>query len=113
MVTFMRMSPHWEDAVLCAFNFTPVVRHNYRIGVPHGGRWEEILNSDAPHFGGSGQGNFGGLDASPMTLSEIGEHYELTRERIRQIEARALGKLRHPSTARLWSAGQHTKPRRR
>ncbi|HEY5876230.1 MAG TPA: sigma-70 family RNA polymerase sigma factor [Ilumatobacteraceae bacterium] len=52
-----------------------------------------------------------GLDASPMTLSEIGEHYELTRERIRQIEARALGKLRHPSTARLWSAGQHTKPR--
>ena len=52
-----------------------------------------------------------GLDASPMTLAEIGEHYELTRERIRQIEARALGKLRHPSTARLWSAGQHTKPR--
>jgi RNA polymerase primary sigma factor len=52
-----------------------------------------------------------GLDASPMTLAEIGEHYELTRERIRQIEARALGKLRHPSTARLWSAGQHGKPR--
>ncbi|MET0911510.1 MAG: sigma-70 family RNA polymerase sigma factor [Ilumatobacteraceae bacterium] len=52
-----------------------------------------------------------GLDASPKTLAEIGEQYELTRERIRQIEARALGKLRHPSTARLWSAGQRTKPR--
>jgi 1,4-alpha-glucan branching enzyme len=66
VITFMRMSPEWEDVVLCAFNFTPVVRHNYRIGVPRGGHWEEILNSDAPHFGGSGQGNFGGLDASPI-----------------------------------------------
>jgi RNA polymerase primary sigma factor len=44
-----------------------------------------------------------GLDDDPLTLSEIGEAFELTRERIRQIEARALGKLRHPCTARLWS----------
>jgi RNA polymerase sigma factor (sigma-70 family) len=44
-----------------------------------------------------------GLTDDPCTLAEIGERFALTRERIRQIEARALGKLRHPSVARLWS----------
>jgi RNA polymerase primary sigma factor len=44
-----------------------------------------------------------GLDDQPLTLAEIGESFELTRERIRQIEARALGKLRHPCIARLWA----------
>jgi RNA polymerase primary sigma factor len=45
-----------------------------------------------------------GLDQpEPQTLAEIGEEFDLTRERIRQIEARALGKLRHPSVARLWT----------
>lgn len=45
-----------------------------------------------------------GLDRpAPQTLAEIGQEFALTRERIRQIEARALGKLRHPSVARLWS----------
>ena len=47
-----------------------------------------------------------GLDQpEPQTLAEIGEEFDLTRERIRQIEARALGKLRHPSVARL--LGRH------
>ena len=54
-----------------------------------------------------------GLDDDPMTLAEIGELYDVTRERIRQIEARALGKLRHPSVARIWSAGQRSTPRPR
>jgi len=43
-----------------------------------------------------------GLSAEPCTLAEIGERFDLTRERIRQIEARALGKLRHPSVRRMW-----------
>jgi RNA polymerase primary sigma factor len=48
-----------------------------------------------------------GLDRpGEQTLAEIGETFELTRERIRQIEARALGKLRHPSVARLWARPQ-------
>ena len=47
-------------------NFTPVPRDNYRIGVPRGGRWRELLNSDAPIYGGSGLGNFGGVDAAPL-----------------------------------------------
>jgi len=54
-------------AVVC--NFTPVARQNYRIGVPTGGFWREILNSDANAYGGSGHGNFGGIEASPVPAS--------------------------------------------
>ncbi|HEY8506621.1 MAG TPA: 1,4-alpha-glucan branching protein GlgB [Gemmataceae bacterium] len=52
--------------VLVVCNFTPVVRRNYRVGVPSVGFWKEILNSDAPIYGGSGQGNFGGVRAVPI-----------------------------------------------
>jgi 1,4-alpha-glucan branching enzyme len=52
--------------VLVACNFTPVPRTSYGIGVPFAGYWREILNSDAPPYGGSGMGNFGGLHTSPV-----------------------------------------------
>jgi len=51
-------------AVLC--NFTPVPRSNFRAGVPHSGRWEEVLNTDASIYGGSGQGNLGGVESTPI-----------------------------------------------
>ena len=57
-----------EQFVAVVLNFTPVPRHNYAIGVPAGGYWREILNSDAPLYGGSGQGNMGGVDAAPIPL---------------------------------------------
>jgi 1,4-alpha-glucan branching enzyme len=62
--------------VVAAFNFTPVPRHNYRIGVPSGGRWLEVLNSDAPDYAGSGQGNLGGADAAPIPWH--GHYHSLT-----------------------------------
>jgi 1,4-alpha-glucan branching enzyme len=52
-----------EAPILAVCNFTPMVRERYRIGVPAGGRWREILNSDAPFYGGSGVGNLGGAEA--------------------------------------------------
>jgi 1,4-alpha-glucan branching enzyme len=52
--------------VLAVCNFTPLPRHNYRVGVPSGGIWREILNSDAREFGGSGQGNMGAVEAAPV-----------------------------------------------
>ena len=52
--------------ILVVCNFTPVPRHNYRTGVPRGGFWKEVLNSDAQIYGGSGQGNMGGVDATPV-----------------------------------------------
>lgn len=53
-------------AVLAVFNFTPVPRFNHRIGIASGGSWREIFNSDARDYGGSGQGNLGGVEASPF-----------------------------------------------
>ncbi|HEU0200254.1 MAG TPA: 1,4-alpha-glucan branching protein GlgB, partial [Burkholderiaceae bacterium] len=50
-------------AVIC--NFTPMPRHNYVVGVPAGGYWTEVLNSDAVLYGGSGMGNLGGVQAAP------------------------------------------------
>ncbi len=50
--------------MLVACNFTPIERSGYRIGVPYGGRWKELLNSDAEAYGGSGKGNLGGVDAT-------------------------------------------------
>ena len=52
--------------MLVVCNFTPVARSGYRIGVPRGGLWKEILNGDSPDYGGSGLGNLGGLQAEPV-----------------------------------------------
>src|SRR5260370_14184540 len=68
VISFMRRSST-DELIIAVFNFTPVPRHNYQIGVPLPGRWLELLNSDAPIYGGSGQGNMGGVDAAP-----IGKH---------------------------------------
>jgi len=62
-LAFLRKGRTTADLLLAAFNFTPVPRHNYRLGVPIGGYWKELLNSDAQIYGGSGQGNAGGIEA--------------------------------------------------
>jgi 1,4-alpha-glucan branching enzyme len=49
-----------------ACNFTPVPRHGFRVGVPNAGWWHELLNSDAAPYGGSGQGNFGGVPSDAV-----------------------------------------------
>jgi 1,4-alpha-glucan branching enzyme len=66
-VLCMLRKPHSGAApVLLICNFTATPRHNYRVGVPRGGHWAEVLNGDAPLYGGSGQGNIGGVDATPV-----------------------------------------------
>jgi 1,4-alpha-glucan branching enzyme len=52
--------------ILVIGNYTPVVRRNYRVGVPHPGLWREVLNSDAEIYGGSGQGNMGSVASVPV-----------------------------------------------
>ena len=66
VVSFLRKAKTSDDLIAVVCNFTPVPRPNYRIGVPRGGYWREILNSDAVEHGGSGQGNLGGVEASPI-----------------------------------------------
>jgi 1,4-alpha-glucan branching enzyme len=74
-LSFLRLAPN-SPPLLMVFNFTPVPRYNYRVGVPQGGRWREILNSDADLYGGSGMGNQGGADAQPMPYEDL--HHSLT-----------------------------------
>jgi 1,4-alpha-glucan branching enzyme len=66
VLTYLRKAQDGEDVVLVACNFTPVPRENYRVGVPYAGRWRELLNTDAEVYGGSGQGNYGGVNAAPV-----------------------------------------------
>jgi len=62
VVSFLRRADG-APPLLVACNFTPVPRHGYRVGVPHPGRWHEIINSDAEAYGGSGVGNLGNVDS--------------------------------------------------
>jgi 1,4-alpha-glucan branching enzyme len=68
VISFLRRGRNSNEQLLFVCNFTPVVRQNYRVGVPVNGLWKEILNSDAAIYGGSGQGNFGGLSAMPFPI---------------------------------------------
>jgi len=67
-LSFLRRGSKGDEAIVVVLNFTPVPRQNYRLGVPWGGHWRELLNSDAPLYGGSGQGNLGGLDSTPVAF---------------------------------------------
>lgn len=66
VISLFRKDESSDDWVLFVLNFTPVPRHNYRVGVPRSGSWSEILNSDALLYGGSGQGNIGGVRTAPV-----------------------------------------------
>jgi 1,4-alpha-glucan branching enzyme len=76
IVSLIRKGRNADDIILVACNFTPVVRANYMVGVPQAGFWREVLNSDAEHYGGSGQGNMGGVEASPVRMH--GRPFSLT-----------------------------------
>src|SRR3569833_2327136 len=65
--------------ILVVCNFTPVARSNYRLGVPRGGWWQELLNSDATQYGGTGHGNFGGIEASPVAAEIDGGRFPIKR----------------------------------
>jgi 1,4-alpha-glucan branching enzyme len=67
ILSFLRKGRLASDMILVVCNFTPVPRHNYQVGVPRGGFWRELLNSDAGEYGGSQQGNQGGMEASPVS----------------------------------------------
>jgi 1,4-alpha-glucan branching enzyme len=76
VVSYVRKARSTGDLILVICNFTPVPRHHYRVGVPAGGYWKEVMNSDAQEYGGSGQGNLGGVEASPLPFH--GRQYSLT-----------------------------------
>jgi len=67
-LSLIRKSRSTSEIILVVLNFTPTPRYNYQVGVPREGLWQEILNSDAEEYGGSGHGNFGGIEAVPIEI---------------------------------------------
>jgi len=63
VVSLLRKGRSPRETILVVCNFTPVAREAYRVGVPSGGYWRELLNSDASEYSGSGVGNLGGVKA--------------------------------------------------
>jgi 1,4-alpha-glucan branching enzyme len=64
VISFARQDSQRRSELVVIMNLTPVPRPRYRIGLPHPGKWREVLNSDAAVYGGSNQGNLGGVVAT-------------------------------------------------
>ena len=77
-ISWLRRDVQSRETVLAVFNFTPKVHRNFKVGVPRGGEWQEIINSDAKEYGGSGQGNFGEVKAAPFGWQEQSHSLHIT-----------------------------------
>jgi 1,4-alpha-glucan branching enzyme len=66
VVTMMRTAQSSDGAMIMVFNYTPVPRHGYRVGVPRPGFYREVLNTDSAIYGGGNVGNAGGAPSNPV-----------------------------------------------
>ncbi|MFL4557041.1 1,4-alpha-glucan branching protein GlgB [Yersinia kristensenii] len=66
---FLRRDADGNELIVIS-NFTPVPRHNYRVGVPQNGHYREVLNSDSEFYRGSNMGNQGGIHSH-----DVGSHH--------------------------------------
>ncbi len=78
VISYLRHGQSTRDIFAVALNFTPVPRANYRLGVPASGSWREVLNSDGTEYGGSGQGNLGGVQTNPIPMHGFFQSIVLT-----------------------------------
>ncbi|MFH0811727.1 MAG: 1,4-alpha-glucan branching protein GlgB [Pseudomonadota bacterium] len=77
-LSMLRKGRSPDDTLIITCNFTPVPRHNYRVGAPAGGIWRELLNSDARDYGGSGHGSLGSVEAAPIPFHGLPYSLNLT-----------------------------------
>ena len=66
-VSYVRKSRDGKDIVVVSLNFTPVVREDFRVGVPSDGYYREIFNSDSEHYGGTNVGTYPGVSSEPYS----------------------------------------------
>jgi len=78
IISLLRKGKSAQDEIVVVCNFTPVPRVGYRLGVPSGGCWRELLNSDAKEYGGSGMGNPEGVQAAERSVHGRPYSLELT-----------------------------------
>ncbi|MCW5198415.1 1,4-alpha-glucan branching protein GlgB [Desulfobulbus sp. F4] len=77
VLSFVRRAKHPDDCVVIICNFTPIIREKYRIGVPKGGQWRELINSDQQEYWGGNVRN-GLISASPESAFGMEHSLELT-----------------------------------
>jgi len=68
VLAYARFAADASRVLACVVNFSPVVRHGWRVPLPLGGAWSEVLNTDATDYGGSGVGNLGRIEADAQPL---------------------------------------------
>ena len=78
VVSIARFARDRRDAVVMVFNFTPVPRAEYRVGVPAAGFYAERLNSDSTEYGGGNVGNLGGVTTEPIAAHGFTQSLKLT-----------------------------------
>jgi len=78
VISFVRRGKSAGDEIVCVYNFSPVLRTDYRIGVPRFGHYAEILNTDAAVYGGSNAGNLGGVKAEGVPAHNFQDSVSLT-----------------------------------
>lgn len=96
VVSFLRRDRRDRGPLLFICNFAAVARHRYRVGVPVGGWWAERLNSDAACYGGSGQGNLGGLEADTVPRHGYPQSLELIVPPLCTLVLEPTGRRRAP-----------------
>ena len=78
VISFIRRARNPGDFVAAIFNWTPVVRYDYRIGVPAAGFYRELINTDAWFYGGGNVGNQGGVHTEPVAAHGHKQSLRLT-----------------------------------
>jgi 1,4-alpha-glucan branching enzyme len=94
VISFLRRGKEVEETLVFVCNFTPVPRHGYRLGVPYAGIYEEILNSDASCYGGSGLVNTQEMPSGPMSWQSCPHSILLTLPPLSTV----ILKRRHPAS---------------
>jgi 1,4-alpha-glucan branching enzyme len=78
ILSFVRRDAHGHPGIACIANFAPVVRYDFRVGLPLPGHWTEVLNTDSDHYGGSGVGNLGAVEAGAEPMHAFSYSAQLT-----------------------------------
>ena len=78
VLAFMRISRDGSRRVVCLLNLAPVPRERYRVGLPAGGDWTEVLNTDSTYYGGTGVGNLGAVHAEERSSHDLPFSAEVT-----------------------------------
>ena len=78
VASFVRVDAKGRAVLACIGNFAPVVRYDFRVGLPVAGRWTELINTDSTFYGGSGQGNLGGVETEPEGWNAFAQSARMT-----------------------------------